>query len=126
MADFSIRMANRLRFSSCEAPHRPTTKVHEERLAVELSGDLLTITELKNCALGKRIYAQRTLNLPGATTFVILPELPSRIRDGSFFSALGTVAVLDAEDGTGRRLHAVGMDLNSGHCRGWIFDAEEM
>lgn len=126
MADFSIRMTNRLRFSSCEAPHLPTTKVHEERLAVELGGDLLTITELRNCALGRRIYAQRTLNLPGVSTFVILPELPSRIRDGSFFSALGTAAVFDIEDGTRRCLRAVGMDLNSGHCRGWIFDAEEM
>lgn len=125
MADFSIRMTNRLRFSSCEAPHRPTTKAHEERLAVELRGDLLTITELKNCALGKRIYAQRTLNLPQATTFVILPELPSRVRDGSFFSALGTVAVFGADEGI-RRLRAVGIDFNSGNCRGWIFDAVEI
>ncbi len=125
MADFSIRMTNRLRFSSCEAPHKPTTRAYEERLEVELRGDLLTITELKDCALGKRIYAQRTLDLPGASTFVILPELPSRIRDGSFFPALGTIAVFDTEDGDKRRLRAVGIDDNSGHCRGWIFDAVE-
>jgi hypothetical protein len=126
MADFSIRMTNKLRFSSCEAPHKPTTRTYEEHLAVELRGDLLTITELKTCALGRRIYAQRTLDLPGTSTFVILPELPPRIRDGSFFPALGTVAVFDAENGTGRRLRAVGVNFNSGHCRGWIFDAVEL
>ena len=60
MADFSIRMRNRLQFSSCEAPHQPTTKVHEEVLAVELRGDLLTITGVR---IGSRIYAQRTLDL---------------------------------------------------------------
>jgi hypothetical protein len=127
MADFSIRMTNKLQFSSCDAPHQPTSEAYEERLAVELRGDLLTITELgKQCVARNRIYAQRTLDLPGTSTFVVLPELPSRVRDGSFFPALGTVAVFDAEDGTKRRLRAVGIDFNSGHCRGWIFDAVEM
>ena len=127
MSDFSIRMTNKLRFSSCDAPHQPTSEAYEEHLAVELRGDLLTITELgKQCVARNRIYAQRTLDLPGTSTFVVLPELPSQVRDGSFFSALGTVAVFDAEDGTKRRLRAVGIDFNSGHCRGWIFDAVEM
>ncbi len=126
MPDFSVRMKNRLRFSSCEAPHKPTTRIYEEPLTVELRGDLLTITQVgKDCGLGMRIYAQRTLDLPGASLFVILPQLPSRIRDGSFFPALGTVAVFDAQHGTWRRLRAVGTDTNSGHCRGWIFEAVE-
>jgi hypothetical protein len=127
MPDFSMRMKNRFQFSSCEAPHTPTTGPHEERLAVELCGDLLTITELdKDCGLGNRIYAQRTLDLPGASTFAVLPQLPSRIRDGSFFPALGTVAVFHAADGAKRRLRAVGTHTNNGYCRGWIFDAEEI
>ena len=126
MADFSIRMNNKLQFSSCDAPHQPTTKVHEEILAVELRGDLLTITAVRNgCDPGSRIYAQRTLDLPGISTFAILPELPSHVRDGSFFPAYGTVAILAADDGAQRRLRAVGTDINTGRCHGWIFDAVE-
>jgi hypothetical protein len=127
MADFAIRMKNQLQFSTCETPHRPITPKHEEVLDVALRGDLLIIAEVrKNNATGKRIYAQRTIELPGVSTFVILPELPSHARDGSFFPALGTVAVFIAKGGTGRRLRAVGMDVNSGHCHGWIFDAVEV
>jgi hypothetical protein len=127
MPDFSIRMTNLLRFSSCEAPHKPTTRAHEERLAVDLRGDLLTITELhKDCALGKRIYAQRTVDLPDASIFMILPELPSHVRDGSFFSAIGTVVLRRARRGEKLRLAAVGTDTNSGRCHGWIFDAMEI
>ena len=86
MLDFSTRMNNRFQFSSCEAPQRPTTKERNETLAVELREDLLTITQVReDGSLGSRIYAQRTLDLAGVTTFVILPELPSRVRDGSFF-----------------------------------------
>lgn len=55
----------------------------------------------------------------------LLPELPPRVRGGSFFPAIGTVAVFETEEGTKRRLRAVGIDFNSGHCRGWIFDAVE-
>jgi hypothetical protein len=122
MADFSIRMNNRLRFSSCEAPHIPVTKPHEETLAVELRGDLLTITD---GGFGSRIYARRAVELPQASLFTILPELPSHVRDGSFFPALGTVAILAACCGEQRRLRAVGTDRNSGQCHGWIFDAIE-
>lgn len=126
MADFSIRMNNKLQFSSCDAPHQPITKVREEILAVELRGDLLTITAVrKGCDLGSRIYAQRTLDLPGVSTFAILPELPSRVRDGSFFPALGTVAIFVADGGAQRRLRAVGTDTNTGRCHGWVFDAVE-
>jgi hypothetical protein len=126
MADFCIRMNNTLRFSSCAAPHIPTSKPHEETLIVELRGDRLTITEGRaNGGLGSRIYAQRSVDLPGASIFTILPELPSQVRDGSFFSALGTVAILAARCGGPRRLHAVGTDKNSGQCHGWIFDATE-
>lgn len=126
MADFSIRMKNKLQFSSCDAPHQPTTKVQEEILAVELCGDLLTITLVrKGCELGSRIYAQRTLDLPGASKFVILPELPSHIRDGSFFPAYGTVTIFAADGSAQRRLRAVGTDTNTGRCHGWIFDAVE-
>jgi hypothetical protein len=126
MADFSIQMNNKLQFSSCAAPHRPTTQVHEELLAVELRGDLLTITAVRSgSGSGSRIYAQRTLDLPAASMFVILPELPSHIRDGSFFPALGTVAILAPESGARRRLRAVGTDTNTGRCHGWIFDAME-
>jgi hypothetical protein len=126
MADFSIRMNNRLRFSSCEAPHIPTSRPHQETLAVELRGDLLTITERRaDGGFGSRIYARRTIDLPEASLFTILPELPSHVRDGSFFPALGTVAILAACRGEQRRLRAVGTDKNSGQCHGWIFDAIE-
>ena len=126
MADFSIRMKNRLQFSSCEAPHIPTSKPHEETLVVELRGNLLTITERRaDGGFGSRIYAQRAIDLPEASIFTILPELPSRVRDGSFFSALGTVAILTTRSGEQRRLRAVGTDKNSGLCHGWIFDALE-
>jgi hypothetical protein len=126
MDDFSIRMNNRLRFSNCKAPHIPTSKQHDETLAVELRGDLLTITERRaDGGFGSRIYAQRIIDLPEACIFTILPELPSHVRDGSFFPALGTVAILAARGGEQRRLRAVGTDKNSGRCHGWIFDAIE-
>lgn len=126
MADFSIRMKNRLQFSNCEAPHIPTSKPYEETLIVELRGDLLTITEHRaDRRLGSRIYAQRAIDLPEASIFTILPELPSDVRDGSFFSALGTVAILAARCGEQHWLRAVGTDKNSGRCHGWIFDAIE-
>jgi hypothetical protein len=126
MADFSIRMNNTLRFSSCTAPHIPTSKPHQETLVVELRGDYLTITEGRaDGGSGSRIYAQRSFDLPEASIFTILPELPSHIRDGSFFSAVGTVAILTARCGKPRKLRAVGTDKNSGQCHGWIFDATE-
>lgn len=126
MQDFSIRMNNRLRFSNCKAPHIPTSKQHDETLAVELRGDLLTITARRaDGGLGSRIYAQRIIDAPEAAIFTILPELPSHVRDGSFFSALGTVAILASGDSEQRRLRAVGTDRNSGQCHGWIFDAIE-
>jgi hypothetical protein len=55
-----------------------------------------------------RIYTQRAIDLPGASIFTILPELPSHVRDGSFFPDLGTVAILAAGSGEQRRLRAVG------------------
>ncbi len=86
MADFSIRMKNKLQFSNCKAPHIPTSKQHRETLIVELRGDLLTITESRaDGRLGSRIYAQRAIDLPEAFIFTILPELPSHVRDGFFF-----------------------------------------
>ena len=125
MADFSIRMKNKLQFSNCKAPHIPTSKQHRETLIVELRGDLLTITESRaDGRLGSRIYAQRAIDLPEAFIFTILPELPSHVRDGSF-SALGTVAILAVNPGQQRRLRAVGTDKNSGQCHGWIFNAIE-
>jgi hypothetical protein len=126
MADFSIRMKNRFQFSNCEAPHIPTSRPHEETLIVELRCDHLTITQRRaDGGFGSRIYAQRAIELPEATIFAILPELPSHVRDGSFFSALGTVAILAGRCGEQRRLRAVGTDKNSGQCHGWIFDAIE-
>jgi hypothetical protein len=127
MADFSIRMTNRLQFSTCDAPHVPTSKTHEETVLVELRGDLLTITALgADSSPGSRVYAQRTIDLPETSIFMILPELPSQVRDGTFFPALGTVAILQPHPGTQRRLRAVGTDNNSGQCHGWIFDAIEV
>lgn len=126
MADFSIRMTNRLQFSTCDAPHVPTSKTHEETILVELRGDLLTITALgADGSSGSRVYGQRTMDLPETSIFMFLPELPSHVRDGAFFPALGTVAVLEARPGKQRRLRAVGTDNNSGQCHGWIFDAIE-
>ena len=126
MADFSIRMTNRLQFSTCEAPHVPTSKTHEETILVELRGDLLTITALgADASPGSRVYAQRTIDLPEASIFMILPELPSQVRDGAFFPALGTVVFPEPGPGKQRRLRAVGTDKNSGQCHGWIFDAIE-
>lgn len=127
MADFSIRMTNRLQFSTCDAPHVPTSKTHEETVLVELRGDLLTITALgADSSPGSRVYAQRTIDLPETSIFMILPELPSRVRDGTFFPALGTVAILHPRPDNQRRLRAVGTDNNSGQCHGWIFDAIEI
>ena len=126
MLGFSARMINRLQFSNCDAPWQPITEPRQEMLVVELRADFLTLTQLRaDGTLGSRIYAQRTVNLSGAATFVIVPQLPSRIRDGSFFPALGTVVLFEAADGQKRRLRAVGTDVNSGRCRGWIFDASE-
>lgn len=126
MADFSICMNNTLRFSNCSAPHIPTSKSHKETLFVELRGDHLTITERRaDGSLGSRIHAQRSIDLPDTSIFTILPELPSHIRDGSFFPALGTAVILAAQCGGPRRLRAVGTDVNSGQCHGWIFDATE-
>ena len=117
MTDFSIRMKNRLQFSTWEVPHIPTSKVHEETLLVELRGDLLTITALgADAGLGSRIYGQRAIDLPKASIFTILPELPSRVRDGSFFPALGTIVIFEARPGVRRQLRAVGTDKNSGRC----------
>ncbi|HEV2158350.1 hypothetical protein [Bradyrhizobium sp.] len=127
MADFSICMTNRLQFSTCDAPHVPTSKTHEETVLVELRGDLLTITALgADSSPGSRVYAQRTIDLPETSIFMILPELPSRVRDGAFFPALGTVAILHPRPDKQRRLRAVGTDNNSGQCHGWIFDAIEI
>jgi hypothetical protein len=124
MADFSIRMKNRLQFSHCDAPHIPTSKPYEEILLVDLRGDLLTITERRaDGGLGSRIYAQLAIDLPETSIFTILPELPSYVKDGSFFPALGSVAILAARPGEQLRLRAVGTDTNSGQCHGWIFDA---
>lgn len=88
MVDFSIRMKNKLRFSTCDAPHVPTSKTHEEIILVELRGDLLMITALgADGSPGSRVYAQRTIDLPETSLFMILPELPSHVRDGAFPSA---------------------------------------
>jgi hypothetical protein len=104
----------------------PTSKTHEETLLVELRGDLLTITALgADGSLGSRIYAQRAIDLPETSIFTILPELPSRVRDGSFFSALGTVVIFQPRPAKQRQLRAVGTDKNSGQRHGWIFDAIE-
>jgi hypothetical protein len=126
MADFSVRMHNQLQFSTCDAPCRPITEKREETLAVALHGDLLTVTAAgSGRGNDSRIYAQRTVSLPGLSTFMILPRLPSRTRDDCFFPALGTVVLLDGGAGGKHRLHAVGIDTNSGRCHGWIFDAVE-
>lgn len=126
MRDFSVTMLNRLRFSTCESPWRPITRARQELLAVAYRNDVLTLTELKaDGSLGRRIYAQRSVILPGAMTFVMLRQLPSRLRDNTFFPASGTAVVFAPAEGSPRRLSAVGTDLNSGLCRGWLFDAVE-
>ena len=126
MLGFSVRMINRLQFSNCDAPWQPITEPRHEVLAVELRADFLTLTQLRaDGTFGSRIYAQRTVDLSVAMVFAIVPQLPSRIRDHSFFPALGTIVLFEAVDGERRRLRAVGTDLNSGRCRGWIFDAQE-
>jgi hypothetical protein len=127
MTEFATRMRNQLRFSDCDAPHQPLTKAHEETLDVRLDGDLLTITEVcDDGSLGNRIYARRTLDIAGTAIFMILPRLPSGTSDGFFFPALGTVALPATLPGAKRSLAAVGTDSNSGHCRGWIFEATEI
>lgn len=126
MRDFSVTMLNRLRFSTCESPWRPITRARQELLAVAFRNDVLTLTELKtDGSFGSRIYAQRSVALPGAMTFLMLRQLPSRLRDDAFFPASGTAVVFAPADGSPRRLSAVGTDLNSGLCRGWLFDAIE-
>lgn len=125
MREFSVRMKNRMQFSTCEAPHRPVlaNKDAIEILTVSLVKDLLTISEVHQD--GSRIYARRTIDLPAATIFMILPQLPSATTDGAFFPALGTAVIFARASGEKLRLRAVGTDTNSGHCHGWIFDAVE-
>jgi hypothetical protein len=124
--EFSIRMINQLQFWDGEAPWQPIANARREVLLVEYRDDHLTITELRgDGGTGSRIYAQRSVSMPNATTFVILPELPSRFRDNSFFPAMGTAVLVTPPGGAPRRLYAVGSDTNSGRCRGWLFDAVE-
>src|SRR5882672_5788062 len=119
MLDFSVRMRNRVQFSDCQAPWRPITGSREDTLAVTLCGDLLTLTAVRpDGILGSRIYAQRTIELTAATAFMILPQLPSRIRDELHFPAQGTVVLFGPDPGEKRRLRAVGLDTNSRRCRG--------
>jgi len=126
MRDFSVTMINHLRFSSCEAPWQAITRPRKELLAVAYRDDHLTLTELKaDGSPGSRIYAQRSVVMPDAMTFLILSRLPSRIRDSAFFPASGTAIVHAPADGSPRRLSAVGTDVNSGRCHGWMFDAVE-
>jgi hypothetical protein len=119
-------MSNRFRFSRCESPHLPITEVWEEEITVELRQNILTITANETRLLrSPRIYSLLTLEAAGMSIFMIMPTLPLKLTDTSFFPAQGSV-VLFAPDGNGvRRLQASGMDKNSGQCRGWIFDASE-
>lgn len=124
--EFSIRMINQLQFWDGEAPWQPIANARREVLLVEYRDDHLTITELRgDGGTGSRMYAQRSVSMPNATTFVILPELPSRFRDDSFFPAMGTAVLVTPPGGAPRRLYAAGSDTNSGRCRGWLFDAVE-
>jgi hypothetical protein len=126
MADFLVHMSNRFQFSKCERPHKPITAPRAEIIQVELRGDLLTITaEPPNAHRARRIYAQKTLELPDATTFVILAQLPRSLVDAAFFPAMGTIVLFAPTASQARRLRAAGFDTNSRRCHGWIFDAHE-
>jgi hypothetical protein len=127
MREFSVTMINQLRFSSCEAPWRAITRPRKELLAVAYRDDHLTLTALKaDGSPDRRIYAQRSVVMPGAMTFLMLSRLPSRMRDSAFFPASGTAIVFAPADDSPRRLSAAGTDVNSGRCHGWLFDAVEI
>lgn len=71
---------------SGKSPCRPTTAIQD----AELHDDILALTALRtDSSLGSGIDAQRTVTLSTAITFVILPQLPSRLRDGVLFSRAG-------------------------------------
>ena len=126
MTDFLIRMANTWEFSRCERPHEPVTSKYTETILVEARDNTLTIARLPDRRKAeRRIYAIRTVGFERVTTFALLPELPRGVTDDEFFPALGTVVIFEPIASGRRRLRAVGVDWNSGRCRGWIFDAVE-
>jgi hypothetical protein len=132
---FSIRMVNDVKMSSVRRPSVPTARSHLELLRVELRDDLLTIADVKGQrrkgdgrpveAHGARLYALKTIAMPGATTFMFLSEPPAGVNDDKFFPAEGTAVLYDNANTTRRVLQACGIDQSNGRSLSWIFNAVE-
>jgi hypothetical protein len=124
MPDFAVRMQSRFARSTRSALDEPTTRLVSGTLQVERTGEILTIAGIAfNGSPVERIYAQRTLEVEGASVFMILPALPEGYDDDQFFPALGTVVVHEVD--RPRRLKAAGADVVTGEYRGWTFTAVE-
>ena len=125
--DFTSRMLNSWRFSHCNDPCSPITSPRKEVIDVDLHGDLLTVSSpMHVTGRQRRLYASRAIDADTFAVFVVLAELPPLVADAMFFPAAGTMVVFFPTDPGQRRVRAVGTDLNSGACRGWIFDAVEL
>jgi hypothetical protein len=132
----SIIMRNDVIFSKCCNPSVPVAKGRLELIRVELKGTQLTIADiwgegtnaegLQVERVGARLYAVKTMELAGATIYMLLSALPPGGKDEKFFAANGTVVLFDDPKGGPRALKACGTDQNSGACQGWIFDAIEI
>ena len=126
MLDFDVVMNNNWSTSDCTQPDVPVAGQPDEKLKIEVQGNLLTITKLAdNGSAEARIYGRRIVVSGGIDVFSILPNLPDHIEDPIVFKANGT-AVTFVEGGL-HRLRAVGTDTNTpGKCGGWIFNATEL
>jgi hypothetical protein len=131
---FSIRMLNEVKLSECSRPSVPTGKGHVELLRVDLVDDLLSLSVVmgrkgkgrSDEALGVRRYAQKMVDMSGATAFMFLTEPPAGITDEMFFPARGTAVLYDNDDCGPRVLKACGIDRNNGKGLSWIFRAIEI
>ena len=132
---FSIRMRNDVKLSSSDRPSVATAVGRVELVRVELQDDLLTIADIRGerrtgndkaveC-VGARLYARKTISIPGVTTFMFLARPPVGVADDKFFAAEGTVALFENAPKGPRMLKACGIDRSNGQCISWIFDAIE-
>ena len=132
---FSIRMINDVMVTLRDRPSVPVAKGRLELVRVEQQGDLLTIVDIRGRrhrgshkaveSGGARLYAVKTFEMNGATTYMFLSEPPAGISDDIFSSAEGTVVLYDNAPKGPRVLKACGTDRNGDRATGWIFHAIE-
>jgi hypothetical protein len=134
-SSFSMQMLNDVKLSDFRRPSVPTAKGCIELLRVELHNDLLTIADIKGQrrngtggpveSHGARLYALKTVRMPGATAFMFLSKPPAGVTDEKFCAARGTAILYDNAQCGPRVLKASGVDQGNGQRCGWIFDAVE-